>query len=166
MNPEERPDRQPGLKFLALEKPLGRPLMVGFARNVVIRERIRRRQPVVDILFYLRPCADYSVSSSSTRVIRVGYHKHFISSTSRFTSTTSRFTSSMSLEICCMARLVLSAPTRRSVQCDVSDWSLIGPRTIFDLSSDLQILSNRHLDFLLYQAIEPLKCVLNICHPQ
>jgi hypothetical protein len=43
MDPEERPDRHPALKFLALEKPFGRPLIVGFARNVVIRERIRRR---------------------------------------------------------------------------------------------------------------------------
>ena len=101
----------------------------------------------MDVLFYLCPWDEYS--APSTDAIWVKCHRHFTSSTSRFTSTTSRFTSSISFDICCIARLVLSVPMGTSVQCDVGDW-LIGSRTIFDLSSDLQILSDRHLDFLLY----------------
>ena len=37
---------------------------------------------------------------------------------------------------------------------------------IFDLRGGLQNLSYRHLNFLLYQEVEPLERVLNICPPE
>src|SRR6266571_2203943 len=108
MDPQERSDRCPVLEFLALKKPRSRSLIVSLARNVVICGRVWRRKPFVDVLFYLCPWAEDSVST--TEAIRAGDHKHFTSSTSHFTSTTLHFTSSISFDICCIAMLILSAP--------------------------------------------------------
>ena len=149
MDPQERSGRCPVLEFLALKKPCGRSRIAGLARNVVICGRVRRGKPFVDILFYMCPWEESSVST--TDAIRVGDHKHFTSSTLLFTSTTScltsttsRLTSPMSTDICCIATLVFLAPRRTKSQYDVDDQS-IGLRTIFDLSGGLQNLSYRHL---------------------
>ena len=99
MNPQERADRHPVFERLALKEPRGRSLLVGLARNVVIRGRVRRREPDVNVLFYLCPCAEDSIST--TEAMRVGYYRHFTSSTS--------------FEICLIAILVLSAPRRTSI---------------------------------------------------
>ena len=42
----------------------------------------------------------------------------------------------------------------------------IRSHTIFALGGDLQNLGDHHLKFLLYQAIKPLQCVLDIGPPQ
>ena len=155
MYPQERTNQHPVLESGPLKEPRGRSLILSLAPNVVICGRVWGRQPVLDVLFYLCPWAEDSVST--TDAIRVGDHKHFTSSTSRFTSSTL-------FDICCIATLVLSAPMQMSVECDVGGRP-IGPRTILDLSRGLQNLSHHHLNFLLYQAIEPLQRVLNICLP-
>src|SRR6266702_567008 len=69
MDPQERSNRQPVLEFLASKKPRGRSIIVGLARNVVICGRVRRRKPFVNVLFYLYPWAEDSVST--TDAIRV-----------------------------------------------------------------------------------------------
>ena len=145
MNPQQRSDRDPVLEYGAFEEPCGCSLVLVLASDVVICGWVRRRKPFVNVLFDLCPWAEDSVST--TDGIWVGDHKHFTSSTtfftsttphltsttspftsptscltsttSRLTSTTSRLTSPMSLDICCTARLVFSAPTRTCVQCDV-----------------------------------------------
>ena|SRR6266702_3265853 len=99
MDPQERSNRHPVLEYHALKEPRGRSLIVGIARNIIICGRVRRRKPFVDVLFYLCPWAEDLVSTME--VIRVGDHRHF--------------TSSISFDICCITRLVLSAPRRTSV---------------------------------------------------
>jgi hypothetical protein len=173
MDPQERADGHPARELPALKKPRGCSLMLGFARNVVICGRVRRRKPFLYVLFYLCPCSEDSVSK--TDEIQTESHKHFTSSTSRFTSstscltsttshltsttshltsTTSSFTSSVLFDTCCIAMFVLSTPNGRAFSVMTGDGSA-APRTVFDLSSNLQNLSCRHLKLLLYQAIEP-----------
>ena len=99
MDPQKRTDRHPVLECLAPKEPRGRSLLVGLARNVVICGRVRRREPVVNVLFHLCPYTEDSVFT--TEAMRVGYYRHFSSSTS--------------FEICFIAILVLSAPRRTCI---------------------------------------------------
>ena len=139
IDPQKRTSRRPLLEFCTFKEPRCRSFISGLAPNVVICRRVWRGKPSVDVLFYLCPWAEDSVST--TDAVRVGDHKHF--------------TSSIFFDIWHTATLVLSAPKRTSAQSDVDDGP-IGPRTILDISGGLQNLSYRHLNFLLYQAIEPL----------
>ena len=83
MDPQERTGRHPVFEFFALKEPLGRPLIMGLACNVVICGGVRRRKPFVDVLFYLCPCKEDLVSTMDA--IRAGGYRHFTSSTSCFT---------------------------------------------------------------------------------
>ena len=102
MDPQERSDRRPVIEHRALKEPRSGSLMVGLARNVVIRGRVRGRKPFEDVLRYLCPWKEDSVFTTDA-IVRVGDYKHF-------TSITSRFTSPISFAICCTIRLVFSAP--------------------------------------------------------
>jgi hypothetical protein len=104
MDPQERTDRHPVLELRSLKEPSGRSLVLGLARYIVICGWVWRRKPFVDILFYLCPYAEDSVSVA----IQVGDPKHF--------------TSSRSFEIFCISIFVLSAHRRTIVQHDVSNW--------------------------------------------
>ena len=84
MDPQERTDRHPVVELRNLKEPRGRSLVLGLARNIVICGRIWRRKPFVDILFYLCPCEEDSVST--TDAIRVGDHRHLATLVSRRTS--------------------------------------------------------------------------------
>ena len=181
MNPQERPKRlpkrHPVLEFPALKKPCGRSLMLGLAPNIVICGRVRRRKPFVYLFLYLCPYAEDSVSK--TDAMQAGSHKHFTSSTSRFTSstpcftsttshltsTTSSFTSFVSFDTCCMTTFVLSTPIGRAFNVTSVTDQLVA-HTVFNLRGDFQNLSCHHLKFLLYQAIKPLQCILDIGPPK
>ena len=70
MDPQERPKRHPVLELLAFKKPCGRSLMLGLGRDVIICGRVRRRKPFAYVLFYLCPCAEYSVSKTDAMQVR------------------------------------------------------------------------------------------------
>jgi hypothetical protein len=63
MDPQERTGRHPVLELPALKEPRGRSLILGLARDVVICGRVRRCKPLVDVLFYLGPWVEFSLSS-------------------------------------------------------------------------------------------------------
>ena len=52
--------------------------MVDLAGGVVIRRRVRRREPLSNILLYLVPCGHVSVFTRQE--MEVAYHEHVISS--------------------------------------------------------------------------------------
>ena len=54
--------------------------MVDPARRVVVRRRVRRREPSPDVLFYLLPCNRVSVLIMQS--MEVTHYGHFISLTS------------------------------------------------------------------------------------
>ena len=62
MDPQERTARHPVLELLASKEPRGRSFILGLARNVVICGRVWRRKPFANVLFYLGPWAEDSVS--------------------------------------------------------------------------------------------------------
>ena len=66
MDPQERIARLPVLKFPALKEPRSCSFILGNARSVVICGRVWRRKPFVDVLFYLCPWTEKSVSTTET----------------------------------------------------------------------------------------------------
>jgi hypothetical protein len=75
MYPQKRTGRHPVLEFFTLKEPSGRSLILGLASNVVICGRIRWRKPLVDVLFYLGPWAEFSLHNEydTGRIIRTLY---------------------------------------------------------------------------------------------
>ena len=63
MNPQERTGRHPVFELRVLEEPRGRSLILGLARNIVIRVWVWRRKPILNVLIYLRPWYKDSVST-------------------------------------------------------------------------------------------------------
>jgi hypothetical protein len=176
MDPQEGTVLHPVIEFCASKEPGGCSLGLGLATNVIICRWVRRRKPFEDVLFYLCPWRRFSPGSGRERVRD---HEHFTSSTShltpptsrltsttsRLTSTTSHLTSSTLANTCRIVILASSEPEWTSVQCGVGEWTM-GTHTSFGLSGGLQNLRYRHLDFLIYQAVESLESVLNIRPPQ
>src|SRR5260370_42463433 len=99
MYPQKRNSRHPLLQFGAFKEPRGRSLMLYIALKVVICGRVRRRKPFWDVLFYLCPWVEDSVSTKDT--IRVGGYRHC--------------TSSILFDIWLTAVLVLLAPEWTSI---------------------------------------------------
>ena len=64
MYPEEGTDYFPLLEYAALKEPRGSSFLVGLTRDVVIYGWVRRRKPFSDVLFYLVPCSEVSVSTT------------------------------------------------------------------------------------------------------
>src|SRR6266702_2490240 len=98
-------DPQEGSRYLLVlenalfKNPRGCSLMVGFACDVVICRRVRRREPFTNVLLYLIPCDEDSIST--TEAIVMGDYVHLTSSTSS--------------AICCIATLAFLASRRAKV---------------------------------------------------
>jgi hypothetical protein len=77
MNPQERTDRHPVRELCVLKEPRGRSLILSLACNIVICGRVRRRKPFVNVLFYLCPWYEDSVSTMHVRHVTSQTH-HFL----------------------------------------------------------------------------------------
>ena len=71
MDPQERTNPHPVLEYRVLKYPRGRSLVLGLARSVVIRGWVRRRNPFVDVLSYLRPWTEDSVSTTDAMRVEI-----------------------------------------------------------------------------------------------
>ncbi len=107
--------------------------MVDLTRGVVIRRWVRRREPFSDIQPFLIPCGRVSVFT--TQGMEVADYEHFIS-----------------FILFAIPKLAFLISRRTKVRRNMGEGS-IRMRTVFELTSGLHILSCRHPDQFLYQAI-------------